>query len=25
VWTSADDDPKLLDSKHFLGEAALKV
>jgi hypothetical protein len=24
VWTS-DDDPRLLDSKHFLGEAALKV
>jgi hypothetical protein len=25
VWTSADDDPKLLESKRFLGDAALKV
>jgi hypothetical protein len=25
AWTSADDDPKLLESKHFLGDAALKV
>jgi hypothetical protein len=25
VWTSADDDPRLLESKHFLGMAALQV
>jgi len=25
VWTSADDDPRLLESKHFLGLAALQV
>ena len=25
VWTSDDDDPRLLDSKHFLGTAALQV
>ena len=25
VWTSAEDDPKLLESKHFLGLGALQV
>jgi hypothetical protein len=25
VWTSADGDPKLLESRHFVGEGALKV
>ena len=25
VWTAIDDDPRLLESKHFRGEAALKV
>jgi hypothetical protein len=25
AWTSADDDPKLLESRHFLGDAALRV
>ena len=25
VWTSAEGDPKLLESRHFLGEAALTV
>lgn len=25
VWTAVDDDPRLLESKHFKGEAALKV
>jgi hypothetical protein len=25
VWTTQDDDPRLLESKHFRGEAALKV
>ena len=25
VWTSSDDDPRLLESKHFLGLAALQV
>jgi hypothetical protein len=25
VWTSAEDDPKLLESRHFLGTAALQV
>ena len=25
VWTSQDDDPRLLESKRFRGEAALKV
>ena len=25
AWTAVDDDPKLLESKHFLGDAALKV
>ena len=25
AWTAVDDDPKLLESKHFLGDAALRV
>jgi hypothetical protein len=25
IWTSEDHDPRLLESKHFLGEGALKV
>ena len=25
LWTAVDDDPRLLESKHFLGEAALQV
>jgi hypothetical protein len=25
LWTAGDDDPRLLESKHFLGEAALQV
>ena len=25
VWTSVDDDPKLLESRRFLGEAALTI
>jgi hypothetical protein len=25
VWTALDDDPRLLESKHFKGDAALRV
>jgi hypothetical protein len=25
VWTAGDDDPRLLESRHFRGEGALKV
>ena len=25
LWTTLDNDPKLLESRHFLGEAALQV